>query len=271
MYLLLQIRAALRLLTLVLLMGIGLLCVVLLSLFPGRVEGARLATWPVLWMARAFMWLFGIRYTCSQPDLVRQHHGLIFCNHTSFIDTLMILYLTPARFLSTKGVRKIPVIGQVAVALDTIFVHRFNDEARVAARQEIADRLQERTYPPLVLFPEGKIGPGDTVFPFRYGAFEIAQSEQVAVLPCALVYEPLAVLSWFKRQDNLIAMAWQVAIQRKPVQATLVPLEVVQIQPDDDIPQVAERMREAIEVAIGKSVVQEAVDQSASVPVEPPS
>lgn len=43
----------------------------------------------------------------------------------------------------------------------------------------------------------------------------------------------------------------------------LVPLEVVQVQPEDDIPQVAEQMREAIEAAIDQSIVQESLDKSA--------
>ena len=250
MSLLLSIRAAVRIVLLLLVIGIGALFVLLLSLLPIRVGGARLATWPVTIMARLFMRFAGIAYHCPAPDVVRQHQGLIFCNHTAFIDTLMVLYLTPARFLSTKGVRKLPVIGQIAVALETIFVNRRSQEALAASRSEIAEALRERKYPPLVLFPEGTIGPGHSLLPFRYGAFEIAQQEGVPILPCALYYEPLQIVTWFESHATLPAMAWQLVMHRTPVKALLVPLPVVHIKPQDDIAQVAEQTRQALQAAL---------------------
>lgn len=250
MFLFLTIRALVRIVLLLLVIGIGALFVLLLSFLPLRVGGARLATWPVTIMARLFMWVAGIDYHCPAPETVRTHHGLIFCNHTSFIDTLMVLHLTPARFLSTKGVRKLPVIGQIAVALETIFVNRFNQEARVASRTEIAEALRTSTYPPLVLFPEGTIGPGHTLMPLRHGAFEIAQQEQIPILPCALYYEPLAVLTWYESHATLPAMAWQLMMERTPVKARLVPLPVIRIKPEDDIALVAEQTRQALQAAL---------------------
>jgi len=252
MHLFLQIRAALRIALVALVIGIGALLVLLLSLLPWRIGGAKIATWPVVGMAWAFLRIMGIRYRCPQPERVRHHAGLIFCNHTSFLDIVMILALTPARFLSTKGVRKLPIIGQLAVALDTIFIHRYNDQARAAARDEIVARLRERQSPPLALFPEGKIGPGHTVLPLRYGSFEIAKAEGIAILPCVLIYEALAVVSWYERADNLIAMAWQMAMLPGGMVATLVPLDLVQPQPEDDIPTLVEQVRLAMQAALDR-------------------
>ncbi len=250
MQLLLQMRAALRVVLVAIVLGIGALSVLLLSLLPLRVGGAKMATWPVVWMARAFIWIFGIRFHCPAPDRVRNHQGLIFCNHSSFIDTLMVLHLTPARFLSTKGVRKLPLIGPIAVAIETVFVHRYNDEARAAARNEVAESLRKRTYPPLVLFPEGKIGPGHTVLPLRYGAFEIAKAEGVAILPCALIYEPLAPVAWYQSTASLPLMAWQLAAQRQPLQAQLIPLAVIQPTTTSDVAHLAEQTRQALQTVI---------------------
>jgi 1-acyl-sn-glycerol-3-phosphate acyltransferase len=250
MSLLLSIRAAIRITLLLLVIGVGALFVLLLGLIPIRVGGARLATWPVTVMARLFMRVAGIAYHCPAPDVVRNHDGLIFCNHTAFIDTLMVLSLTPARFLSTKGVRKLPIIGQIAVALETIFVNRRSQEARVASRTEIAEALRERTYPPLVLFPEGTIGPGHTLLPFRYGAFEIARQEGVAILPCALYYEPLQIVTWYESKATLPAMAWQLVMHRTPVKAHLIPLPVIHLKPEDNVAQVAEQTRQALQAAL---------------------
>lgn len=245
-----QLRAALRIAAVALVIGVGALVVLLLSPFPWRVRGAKVATWPVVGMARAFLWLMGIRYRCPAPEQVRDHAGLIFCNHTSFLDILMILALTPARFLSTKGVRKLPIIGQIAVALDTVFIHRHQEQGRAAARSEVADQLRQRQYPPVVIFPEGKIGPGHTLLPLRYGSFAIAQAEGITILPCVLRYEPLAVVSWYERNDNMIALSWQIAMIRGGMTATLLPLAPVQPTPDTDIPTCAEGMRQAMQTAL---------------------
>ncbi len=253
MNLLLAFRAVVRLVLLLLVIGVGAFFVLLLGLFPVRLGGARLAVWPVMAMARLFMMIAGVDYVCPAPEMVRNHRGLIFCNHTSFIDTLMVLYVTPARFLSTKGVRKLPVIGQIAVALETIFVNRFNQEARTASRTEIAEALRTRTYPPLVLFPEGTIGPGHTVLPLRRGAFEIAKQEQIAILPCVLIYEPLSALTWYEANKTLPAMAWQLVTQPRRVKARLLPLAVIQPQPDSDVTQVVEQMRQTMQRALDKT------------------
>ncbi len=253
MHLFLQIRAALRIALIAVVIGVGALLVLLLSPLSWRIGGAKIATWPVVGMARAFLRIMGIRYQCPQPARVQRHAGMIFCNHTSFLDIMMILALTPARFLSTKGVRKLPLIGQIAVALDTIFVHRYNEQARAAARDEIVERLRERHYPPLALFPEGKIGPGHTMLPLRYGSFEIAKAEGIAILPCVLVYEALEVVSWYERTDNLIAMAWQMAMIPGGMNATLIPLDLVQPQPGDDIPVLVDRLRLAMQAELDRA------------------
>lgn len=256
MMLFLAVRAAVRIFLLLIVIGIGALLVLLLSLIPVRVRGARLATWPVVLMARLFMQIAGIDYACPAPDLVRNHHGLIFCNHTSFIDTLMVLYLTPARFLSTQGVRKLPLIGQIAVALETIFLNRRSQDARAASRTAIAEALRTHTYPPLVLFPEGTIGPGHTVLPLRHGAFEIAQQEQIAILPCALHYEPLDVMTWYDTKATLPAMTWRLALQRQRIKAHLLPLAVFTPAPVADITQIAEQTRQMFQAALDQAKVQ---------------
>lgn len=256
MVLFLTMRAAVRIFLLLIVIGVGALLVLLLSLIPVRVRGARLATWPVVLMARLFMPIIGIDYRCTAPDTVRNHHGLIFCNHTSFIDTLPVLYLTPARFLSTQGVRKLPFIGQIAVALETIFLNRRSQDARVASRSEIADALRRHTYPPLVLFPEGKIGPGHTLLPLRHGAFEIAQQAQIPILPCVLYYEPLDVVSWYQSTATLPAMTWRLAMQRQRVKVHLLPLSVFTPAPAADITQIAEQTRQLLQSALDQAKVQ---------------
>ncbi|MEZ4868625.1 MAG: lysophospholipid acyltransferase family protein [Caldilineaceae bacterium] len=257
MYFLLVLRGALRMALLGILLGVGVLLVLLASFIPGRIQGVRVPAYVVWAIARLSVWIFGITYVCSDPALVQNHQGFIFCNHTSFLDTLMILHLTPARFLSTKGVRKLPIIGQLAVALETIFVNRYTDEGRAASRVQIAQQLRASTYPPLALFPEGKIGPGHTVLPFRYGAFEIAQQENIPILPCVLVYQPLAVFSWYEKSDNLITMAWRLVTQPGKVQARLIPLTVIAPQTNADVAALAQQVQQEIQATLSAAYGQQ--------------
>lgn len=247
---LLTLRAALRMLFLLVVLIIGGALILLLSLAPLRIQGIPLAALPLWLMMRPFMFALGVRYQCDNPAAVRNHEGFIFCNHVSFLDTLMVLYLTPARFLSTWGVRKLPLIGWIAQAIETIFVNRKSEESRAASRAELAEQLRQRKYPPVALFPEGKIGPGNSVLPFRYGAFEVAIDGQVPILPCVLVFEPLEVIAWYGKQDLLPTLAWRVASLSRPLQARLIPLEVVLPQPGDDAAVLAEATRQRVEGAL---------------------
>jgi 1-acyl-sn-glycerol-3-phosphate acyltransferase len=50
-------------------------------------------------------------------------------------------------------VRSMPVIGQVARSIGCVFVNRDDKQSRTEARTRLA---QVETFPPVVLFPEGK-------------------------------------------------------------------------------------------------------------------
>lgn len=201
--------------------------VLLCALVPIRVgKGIRLTFYPISWFSHFLMWVLGVRYTCTDPELLRSHRGLIVCNHLSHMDVLMFLRAIPTRFMSTIGVRKIPIIGRVATTIDTIFVHRGNKDSRSEAREQLRIQLQQRPYPPLTLFPEGRIGDGTQVNEFRYGAFEVAIAQQVDTLVCALHYAPHALVDWTDESETLPHAIWRLALADQPLHATLIPVVV---------------------------------------------
>ncbi|MEZ4664481.1 MAG: 1-acyl-sn-glycerol-3-phosphate acyltransferase [Caldilineaceae bacterium] len=107
-----------------------------------------------------------MRIFCDDVAQMRRLHGLIFCNHLSYLDIMVLLSVAPVRFLSARGVQRIPFVGWIATAIDTVFVNRGDQASRAAVRTTLADQLRAQAYPPLVLFP-GQVGPGDQVLPFR--------------------------------------------------------------------------------------------------------
>lgn len=223
-----QLLAVLRLSTVCAILLFGTILVLFLGLVPLRTSsGGRLATVPVGWMARAFLWVFNVRLECPNRDMIQAHEGMIICNHLSYADVAAVLSVAPVRFLSTVGVRRIPIIGWLAMAIETIFVNRNKQESRKKARHEIAQKLNSQISPPVLIFPEGGTGPGEWLLPFRHGAFAIAMESQVSILPCALVYEPLSAFHYFQRNDTLLKAVWRLAMQPSVKRITLEPLTLL--------------------------------------------
>ena len=213
---------------------------------PWRIRGARMSAWPVTFMARLFLATFGIELHCTDPDRIRRHHGLIFPNHLSFLDVLVLSAIMPVRFLSNHVLRKTLFVGWIAQAIGTVFVDRSSKASRAEARERLSRKLKARAYPPIVLFPEGHIGPGDTLLPVRHGAFEVAIEAEMAYLPCLLSYNRLDVVRW-RRKESFWTVLWRTACRRGAVRVEVVPLEMVQPTREDE----AEKLATAAEEALG--------------------
>jgi 1-acyl-sn-glycerol-3-phosphate acyltransferase len=177
---------------------------------------------------------------------------LILPNHVSLLDTLALLSVTPVRFLGAAEILAYPVIGWIAASIGTVFVARTDRQSRQRARSDIVAALHADPYPPIVLFPEGRLGPGDRLYPFRYGAFALAVEHGVAYLPCALRYRPLAVARWHGAAgEELWPAAWRLACHTGPVLAEVMPLVQVLPEGDADPAQLAAGAQTAIAAALG--------------------
>jgi len=223
--------------------------IVLLSWIPIRRRGVRLASWFFAWGVRIVMPALGLRFICHDPQIITQHRGLILSNHVSFFDTLVMSYLLPMRYVSKAEVRKWPFIGQIAAATGTMFVDRNDKSKRADVRQQVIASLRQSQYPPIVIFPEGKRNPEDTLLPFRYGVFEIAQETGMPYLLCAIHYEDTASMTWQSHKESVTTSIKRVAL-RDTSRVWLVPLKVVQPQPGDDPQQLAAEAREIVGEAL---------------------
>ncbi len=244
-----QILAIIRLAVALVILIVGALLVLLACLWPWRVQKCRPAAWVTVWLARGFCRLFNVRVHCAEPTQLRQHQGLIFPNHLSYLDIIVLLSITPVRFLSMAAVRNYPLIGWIAHAIGTVFVVREDENSRQQARQAIVQSLAEEPDPPLVLFPEGKIGKGDRLLPFRHGAFEIAVEHGIAFLPCVLRYTPLEITAW--HDGHLLAPVWALAKFPGPLRVEVKPLTVVQPEPVDDPVQLVAMTEQRMAAALG--------------------
>ena len=239
---------ALRLVAVLVLLVVGTAAVLLAVLWPARVGGVRPALWPAVGLCRAFVALMGVRVVCPDPDAIRRHHGLVFFNHLSYLDVVVLLALGPMRFLSAEGVRRLPLVGPMATSVGTVFVRRGDADSRAASRVQLVGKLRARPFPPLALAPEGQISHTGAVLPFRRGAFEVAAEAGVPIRPVALRYSPLAPVVWRKGEWLLQAVA-RLATHLPGVAATVMPLPVVTPTPSDDPGILASSMEAAMKQA----------------------
>jgi hypothetical protein len=82
----------------------------------------------------------------------------------------------------------------------------------------------------VTLAPEGQIGPGGGVLPFRRGAFEVAVEAGMPILPLVLAYEPFDAAVWQQRELLLVAL-WRLGARRGGVDASITPLPIIRPSP----------------------------------------
>lgn len=243
------LRGAFRLIIVIPVLMLGTLIILLLAAVRVRIRGVYLSAWPVVALSRFAMWLFGISFECTDRQALLSHEGFVFPNHQSYFDILMMIYLLPMRFLAAIEIRSWPLIGWIAVAIDTVFVNRESKEARQQARLALGQQFFESPFPPIVLYPEGKISVTGELLPFRHGAFEIAIEDGIPYLPVALVYDPAGVVQW--GDEHLLMAVWRLASRPGPVRAKLVVLDKVTPKADDDPKRLAEAAFQAIRKEVG--------------------
>jgi lyso-ornithine lipid O-acyltransferase len=113
---------------------------------------------------------------------------LFVANHLSWIDILLVAGATGARFVAKDEVRGWPVIGWLAGLNATVYVARA-ERGRV---HEQADRLRTALAEgqPVMLFPEGGTGLGETTGPFRASLFSalVPPPRGIRLQPIAIDY-----------------------------------------------------------------------------------
>lgn len=246
------VLAVLRLLAVLVMLPAGVAVTFVLWLVPLKRHGLRWHHWSVMHLCRLLLAILQVRVVCHERVRLLTFHGLLFCNHLSYLDILVIGAQAPVRFLSSAELLRVPFVGWVAQAISTIFVSRSDRDARRTVRRLIAEHMARHTYPPFVIFPEGRFGTSERLAPFRYGSFEVAAQNRLAYLLCSLRYEPHAVACWRGRAtEHFLRAFWRLLTYRRPISAELTPLAERRPQPDDDHVQLAHAAEVAIAAGLG--------------------
>lgn len=146
---------------------------------------ARLARLTMLW-ARVCCRIVGIRVVRS-GEYEGAPLGMIVSNHVSWIDILVIGSLRPCVFVSMQEVRRWPVLGQLAMLVDTVFIERGSRRSSFGTLEKVKKAAASGAS--VVVFPEGKPSDGTGVLPFKCMLFEAPARTGVPVIPVSIAYD----------------------------------------------------------------------------------
>jgi fatty-acyl-CoA synthase len=113
--------------------------------------------------------------------------ALIACNHTSFIDVVVLLALVghyDFRFVAKQEVMSYPFIGGILRKLGFYSFVRESREARLKQADEVEEGL--RRGQSVLIFVEGTFTPAPGLRPFQLGAFKAAAASGRPVIPMAV-------------------------------------------------------------------------------------
>jgi 1-acyl-sn-glycerol-3-phosphate acyltransferase len=246
-----QLLAVVRFLLTVVIFLIGLPLIMILGLFNFRYRGNPVQAWVAKAMARTFHLVCNVHVACTDPEMILQHQGLVFPNHVSFLDITTLYTVTPMRFLSAIEVYN-RLILRLLTSFGAIYLDRRTPEGRQRAAGDIAKAYDEHQDPPIAVFPEGRLGTGQFIYPFRYGIFKIAIATQIPYLVCAIRYSRPDIVVWHGRLDeSMISAGWRLLCCPGPIHAELIPIMTIQPKEGDDPAVLADQAQSAMEKVMG--------------------
>jgi 1-acyl-sn-glycerol-3-phosphate acyltransferase len=200
--------------------------------------------WPPRFLA-ASAWICGARVRITGQWM--RPHTLLICNHTSWLDVLILGGATGCAFVS-KAELGHPLLHWMADQEHTLYVRREHRRGASDQAEAVARRLKEPQ--PLALFPEGTTGPGTYLLPFRSTLLAaVAPAPRgVTVRPVAIDYgRSASELGWHGESGK--ANVLRTLGRTRPVYVTIRILDPLPIM--DDRKALTHAAREAIAKSLG--------------------
>lgn len=139
-----------------------------------------------LW-GRFILWITPVRVKINNADVIdRTQSYVIVANHQSTYDILVLYGYLPMAFKWVMKIelRKVPFIGYTCNLMGHIYVDRSNRRAAKQTMQQAGEKLTGGTS--VLFFPEGTRNNGHELLPFKKGAFKMAQSLSLPILPVTI-------------------------------------------------------------------------------------
>ncbi len=130
---------------------------------------------------------WGVQVTVRDVDRVPMDTAcVLIANHQSYVDIVAIFLAlpTPPVFIAKHELRDVPVFGRAMEIGGHVFIDRAEHGSAVETIEAAAKRL--RPGHPLLVFPEGTRGVREEIDSFKKGAFHLARSAGVPIVPIGL-------------------------------------------------------------------------------------
>jgi 1-acyl-sn-glycerol-3-phosphate acyltransferase len=138
-------------------------------------------------------------------------------NHVGFLDIPFLMSIAPVCFVAKQELRKWLVVGRGCELTETILVDRASSDSRRRVGEQIAAALKSGSKQ-LCVFPSGTTCL-DEKKPWMPGAFRIAESNNIPIVPFRIRYHPLRPAAYIDR-DNFLVQLWRIH-RRRPIQAEI--------------------------------------------------
>jgi 1-acyl-sn-glycerol-3-phosphate acyltransferase len=165
-------------------------------------------TWKVSGvLTRLFLRLAGL------PVLVRGRQNIppgpvvLAPNHTSYLDALVLVSILAPRnysFIAKREFLANPVMRLLLTGFGCVFVERFDVQKSAEHADELAQAAASGAS--LAIFPEGTLRRRTGLMPFRTGAFQVAASAGIPVVPVSLrgIRSVLRDGTWYARRHPMV-------------------------------------------------------------------
>jgi 1-acyl-sn-glycerol-3-phosphate acyltransferase len=184
--------------------------------------------------------ILGLRYTLEVDELRKLSSPcVVVANHQSNFDFLVLGCVVPRRTvaLGKTSLRWIPIFGQLYLLAGNVLIERGNAVKAKAAMLKTTNTLQHKDTS-IWVFPEGTRNMGESLLPFKKGAFHMAIAAGVPIVPicCSNYKRTMRLNRWRSASLRIRALA--------PIPTTGMTLE--------DVSALMQRCREQMAVCIAE-------------------
>lgn len=141
-------------------------------------QQAQVQAWSLGLLARA-----GVRLQV-QGEAVLQGPVLLAANHLSWLDIPVLHAARYCRFISKSDVQAWPIVGTLATAGGTLYIHRESRRDALRMVHDMRQALEEGQV--LAIFPEGTTGDGRDLLPFHANLLQAPLLAGAPVQPVGL-------------------------------------------------------------------------------------
>ena len=142
----------------------------------------------VIW-SNLLLWLFGIRLEVTGSEhLPDKGPGIIVINHESALDIPIAVAAVkkPVRFMAKQELFRIPFFGWLLKLSHHIPIDRENRKKAIASIEKVSKILVRKGIF-IIVSPEGTRSHTGRIAAFKKGAFRLAESYDLAVIPMTLM------------------------------------------------------------------------------------